>query len=368
MNKKKIIILITTILVILATFISILLINKKENQKPTFDNIITSVITIDINPSIKIELNKDNLVVNITALNEDAKELIKDNNKGKTLNEVINTITSNIKDKEYAKEELVVLVNATGKISSQDVKNIMDNNLNNEKITHNIIIPTITKTSKEIAQKYNITESKASYIEEIITNNPDIKVEDIIDLNIKEITKTNEETPSTKTPVTKPQTPTPSKNVCESTTPALTNEEAAKKIASLMGATVKTGSYCDILSPESVMVNLNNTCLYKVSISYRTNNCTYYVDVKTGNILSNPTCTPKTITEGENQCIIMQEMNLTKREMFYYKAVDNGTEFISTVEDVYGTPDSEGKRYVYEYHVSKQTGKITQKQKLHELQ
>ena len=31
-------------------------------------------------------------------------------------------------------------------------------------------------------------------------------------------------------------------------------------------------------------------------------------------------------------------MGLTKREMFYYKEIDNGNEYVSTGEDVYGIP------------------------------
>ena len=46
--------------------------------------------------------------------------------------------------------------------------------------------------------------------------------------------------------------------------------------------------------------------------------------------------------------------------------VDNGNEYTSRVEDVYGTPDAEGKTYVYRYHVSKSTGALT-KEKMYEL-
>ena len=150
-------------------------------------------------------------------------------------------------------------------------------------------------------------------------------------------------------------------------TKALNNGEAGKKAASLQGATVGTGSYCDILPPESVLaLSSNGTCAYKVSFEYMTNKCVYYISMENGEVLSS-NCTHKNITEGEHQCIIMKDLGVTKREMAYiYDTVDNGNEYTSRVEDVYGTPDAEGKTYVYRYHVSKSTGALT-KEKMYEL-
>ena len=108
----------------------------------------------------------------------------------------------------------------------------------------------------------------------------------------------------------------------------------------------------------------DGTCSYKVTISYRTNTCVYYVAIETGEVIGSPSCVHKDVTEGENQCIIMEDMGLTKREMFYYKGVDNGNEYVSRVEDVYGVPDENGQTYIYEYRVSKATGLITKKEKI----
>lgn len=49
-------------------------IKKEEKNEKHFDEIITSHVILDINPSIKIELNKNMMVVNVTALNDDAKK------------------------------------------------------------------------------------------------------------------------------------------------------------------------------------------------------------------------------------------------------------------------------------------------------
>lgn len=132
----------------------------------------------------------------------------------------------------------------------------------------------------------------------------------------------------------------------------------------MMGASVGTGKYCDKLAPESVIVLASDgTC------AYRTQSCVYYIGVETGNVLGNPSCTSKLVEEGEAQCIVMESMGITKRENSdIVKNIDGGSEWVYEVEDVYGAPDEEGKRYVYEYHVSKYTGQITSKTVIRKLQ
>lgn len=150
---------------------------------------------------------------------------------------------------------------------------------------------------------------------------------------------------------------------------ALTNEEAGKKVVSLMGASVGTGKYCDKLAPESVVaLSPDGTCVYKVTFAHRTQSCVYYIGVETGNIIGNPSCASKLVEEGEAQCIVMDSMGITKSEQSgIIKNIDGGSEWIYEVEDMYGTPDEEGKQYVYEYHVSKYTGQITSKTAIREL-
>lgn len=232
---------------------------------------------------------------------------------------------------------------------------------------------------KKIAEDLGITPAKASYLEEVISKNPDVKIEDIKDKSVREIEEVTKENTDKNEDATNNTTTTNNNNnnnkpsggnslqKCEKKAKALNNEEAGKKAASLQGATVGTGSYCDILPPESVLVlSSNGTCAYKVSFEYMTNKCVYYISMENGEVLSS-NCTHKNITEGEHQCIIMKDLGVTKREMAYiYDTVDNGNEYTSRVEDVYGTPDAEGKTYVYRYHVSKSTGALT-KEKMYEL-
>ena len=98
--KKKIIIGVSVLVVIILGIITFLLLNKKEKVKKSiekFDDVTMYTITLDINPSIKIELNKDKKVINVTALNDDAKEVINEDFKEKTFEEEIELLSVNYK-------------------------------------------------------------------------------------------------------------------------------------------------------------------------------------------------------------------------------------------------------------------------------
>ncbi len=109
----------------------------------------------------------------------------------------------------------------------------------------------------------------------------------------------------------------------------------------------------------------DGNCNYKVTFKYRTKKCVYYINVETGGIVGNSECETALVEKGEAQCIVMKSMEITKHEQSNIKAdSDNGNEYIYEVEYIYGTPDENGQRYVYEYHVSKTDGQITAKNKI----
>ena len=375
-KKKKIVILTIVLLAILIVIGGVIAILNTKVRNELYDTVV-SVITLDINPSIKLELDKDNKVVNMIALNEDAKDIVLNNYEGNSLENVINEVTDKLIAKGYAQDKLVILVGTSGTITSNEVKDLIDKNLTTNNIDYNVIIPKISDTSSKLAKEYNITESKAAYLEEVIKNNSNLKIEDIKDMSINDIVNKTNETTENNTNDNTENTSQSTNNgggygsgsKCDYVRPALTNEEAGKMIANMMGATVGTGSYCDKLAPESVMVTTSDgNCNYKVTFKHRTKKCVYYINVETGSIVGSPECEATLVEEGEAQCIVMESMGITKHEQSGIKAgSDNGSEYIYEVEDVYGTPDENGQRYVYEYHVSKTTGQITAKNKIRVL-
>ena len=88
-KKKKIVILTIVLLAILIVIGGVIAILNTKGRNELYGTVV-SVITLDINPSIKLELDKDNKVINMIALNEDAKDIVLSNYEGNSLESVIN--------------------------------------------------------------------------------------------------------------------------------------------------------------------------------------------------------------------------------------------------------------------------------------
>lgn len=141
--------------------------HKEEKNTNKFDSVVTSSFILDINSSIKLELNKSSQVVNVVALNEDANQVVSDDLKEKELTDALKSITENLINKGYITESADILLNTDG-IDTERVKTIIETELKKKEVTYNIIVPIITDTAKDLAKKYDITESKAAYLESIL--------------------------------------------------------------------------------------------------------------------------------------------------------------------------------------------------------
>lgn len=186
--KKKIIIGVSVLVVIILGIITFLLLNKKEKVKKSiekFDDVTMYTITLDINPSIKIELNKDKKVINVTALNDDAKEVINEDFKEKTFEEEIELLSVNLNNKHLLEDATIIVT--IENMDETEVKDILNKSFETKSVTYDLLIPQITESAKEIANKYNISEGKAAYLENIINENPKLNIEDIASSSVKKI-------------------------------------------------------------------------------------------------------------------------------------------------------------------------------------
>ena len=157
-----------------------------------FNNRTVSTITLDINPSILIDLNKKNYVKNVKALNDDAKDIVSNDLMGKSLDDSIAIIAKNILEKGYVDDnQVTILLYSTGNVNNNELKNIVGNHFGEQSIATNIIIvDNISKRDKEIAKKYNISPAKASYINSILDSNSNIDVANLVDESIRGLNET----------------------------------------------------------------------------------------------------------------------------------------------------------------------------------
>ena len=153
--KNKFIIPLSICFVLIIGFIGFLLWNNRT----------VSSIFLDINPSIKIDLNKKGIVKSVKALNKDAEYVI-NNLEGKTLEDSLNKLTENLIEKEYIKDvHIEIILYTEGSINNEKVINEVSKSFNKKEVdTSIIVVESISKEDKKLAKKYDISPSKASYI------------------------------------------------------------------------------------------------------------------------------------------------------------------------------------------------------------
>lgn len=197
--KKKLFVIFSIVLAVLVIISLFLILNKNNKKEGKTD--VTSTIILDINPSIKLCLNKEDVVVDAVALSEDANEIVKDVN-GKDIKTAMEIINSRLIEKEFIKDDTVILLNVEGKVSTSDVSKIINEDFKAKNKEIQIIETKATESSKQLSEKYNISAGKAAYIESIIETNPDLKIEDLKDKSVTEITNIKENKQEKTTAVT----------------------------------------------------------------------------------------------------------------------------------------------------------------------
>lgn len=182
--KKKIIIPIVICLFIVICIVGFIVWNNKT----------VSTITLDINPSIEINLNRNEKVNSIVALNEDAKEIV-DGIEGKSLEDAFEIIATNLVEKNYAYSgnNLDVILHVEGKFTSDDISKKIEYEFGKKDIhTEVIIVEEITEEDEELAKKYNVSPAKASYINSIAKENDNISLDDLANKPVNELKETKE--------------------------------------------------------------------------------------------------------------------------------------------------------------------------------
>ena len=185
--KKKVIIPIIAGLVLIVGIIGYLVWNNRT----------VSVITLDINPSIKINLNKKDEVKKIIAVNKDAKKIVKsiklDNNK--SLDYVIDRIADEVEGNGFLTESNLVdiVLYTDGKVTTDKVNGLLHKSFSEDGIAADVIvIKKITKEDIKLAKKYNINPAKASYINSAIKDKTYIDAENLANRAITEIRNTKD--------------------------------------------------------------------------------------------------------------------------------------------------------------------------------
>lgn len=187
--KKKFIIIILVIAIVIGLGVGGFFIYRKTKSvqdTPAIekDKVVASVY-LEVNPSIRIDLDSDKKVIDVVALNEDAKEIIRDSYRGTELDYVISRITNELEEKGYTRDAFVILVGATGDIELSEVENLINEEYANRKLNGTVMTTIIDDESKKKAEEYGISPVRAALIEDMVEANKDLDFEGLTETAVE---------------------------------------------------------------------------------------------------------------------------------------------------------------------------------------
>ncbi len=159
---------------------------------------VDSVVNVDVNPSIELTANKSDKVLEVNAINVEAKKVVKNLDlKGIDLDTAVSAIIGSCLQNGYLKEgaenEILISVKNDDKAHAKALeKNInaqIATKLNNKKAKATVINQQIVEDDKalELAQKNNISLGRASFILSLVEKDSSLKPEELAKLSIHEL-------------------------------------------------------------------------------------------------------------------------------------------------------------------------------------
>ncbi|BCN28925.1 anti-sigma-I factor RsgI family protein [Anaeromicropila herbilytica] len=156
-----------------------------------------SVITLDVNPSIQIVVNKKERVLSVKALNKDAKKVIdKVRLKTSNLDHVVDQLVTTMVSEHYIRRDKnVVMVSIENRntkkadIIALSLDQVIQKNLSKKKITPQVIRQVFTKdkNASTLARKHNVSVGKLKLIQEILPYNETFTIDTLASKSVTEL-------------------------------------------------------------------------------------------------------------------------------------------------------------------------------------
>lgn len=163
---------------------------------------VDSIVDLDVNPSIELATNKQEKVIKVTAINEDANEIIDGMDlKNTDLKVAVNAIIGSMVQKGYFDAvDNSILVTVQNKdeqkaISLQKELSVnIDETLDSYQVEASVIKQTVSKdkinkSAEELAKELGISVGKANLIQNLIGKDDSLKAEELAKMSIKDLAK-----------------------------------------------------------------------------------------------------------------------------------------------------------------------------------
>ena len=259
-------------------------------------NAVASVISLDVNPSVELDVNRQEKVVSAVPLNADANEILDGMDlKGADLNVAVNAIMGSLLKHGYVDElanSILISVEdddaARGAALEQKLTTEIGQVLDSAKVNGAILSQTLSGDSalQQKADEYGISLGKATLIQSLVDSSNHLTFESLVGLSINELNllanSTAVQTPDSAEGQTSTTASNPALNsVGTASQSAYIGVEAAKE-AALTHAGVTSG---DVVFLEADYDYEDGRMVYEVEFFAGNTEYEYDVDAATGAIV-----------------------------------------------------------------------------------
>ena len=237
-------------------------------------NAVASVVSLDVNPSIELKVNRSEKVLVCTPLNEDAKAILADMGngadlKGAKLDVAVNAIVGSLVRNGYLNSiSSAIMISVEDKDTARaeklqrELTSAVDGVLQTSEAKAAVLTQTLTQDAarEQQARENNISTSKAALVNRVLTINPSLKFDALAKLSVEEL-----------------------KDLAEAGAPAMPiGMDAARTAAEEYAGTTAVDSVTAEVDPELD----ESPAHYEVELQTAWGEFEYLVDAYTGKVLS----------------------------------------------------------------------------------
>ena len=160
-------------------------------------NAVNARVSLDVNPSIEIDLNKKNKVVDVIANNEDGITILDDMDlKGSDIKVTLNALIGSMVRHGYLSEmknSILLSVDSNDKTTAKSLEEELlkeiEKILGGNKIEGSVLAQTVVDNTetKTLSEEYNVSQGKVQLIKEVMKENTTYKFEELAKLSINEL-------------------------------------------------------------------------------------------------------------------------------------------------------------------------------------
>ena len=237
-------------------------------------NAVASVVSLDVNPSIELKVNRSEKVLACTPLNEDAKAILADMSngadlKGAKLDVAVNAIVGSLVRNGYLDSiSSAIMISVEDKDAARaeklqrELTSAVDGVLQTSEAKATVLTQTLTQDAarEQQARENNISTGKAALANRVLTLNPSLKFDALAKLSVEEL-----------------------KDLAEAGAPAMPiGKDAAACAAEQYAGTTALDSVTAEVDPELD----ESPAHYEVELHTAWGEFEYLVDAYTGKVLS----------------------------------------------------------------------------------